>query len=253
MGAPPPERDQRRLYGDLAWTWPIISPPEDYLDEGAEYERLISGHSQTPAKTLLNLGTGGGHIDWAIKKHYAITACDISENMLELARGLNPEVAYVHGDMRTVRLGGEFDAVLAGDAINYMLTEDDLLAAFETAYAHLKPGGIFLTCREECPEHFEQNRTTAYTKSAGGIEITFIENYFDGDPSDTVIEGLFIYVIRDGGSLRIESDRHLLGIFPGETWTRLLGKAGFKIVAITAGLPGYQGRPIPHYVCVKPL
>jgi hypothetical protein len=27
------EKDERRLYSDLAWTWPIISPVEDYIEE----------------------------------------------------------------------------------------------------------------------------------------------------------------------------------------------------------------------------
>ena len=30
-----------RLYGDLAWTWPIISPPEDYAEEAEEAISLI--------------------------------------------------------------------------------------------------------------------------------------------------------------------------------------------------------------------
>lgn len=252
MNSPPSGRYERRLYGDLSWTWPIISPPEDYRDEGAEYEKLILRNSRIQVDTLLNLGAGGGHIDWAMKGRFTITACDISGDMLALARKLNPEVTYIRGDMRTIRLEQAFDAVLAGDAINYMLTESDLRAAFETAYVHLKPGGVFITCQEEDPARYKQNRTTAYTKSAGDIEITFVENYYDPDRSDTVFEGTFVYLIRDSGKLRIETDRHLLGIFPAETWRRLLGEAGFRVIEYAEGFPGVDGLDIPHYAGIKP-
>jgi hypothetical protein len=38
--------------------------------------------------------------------------------------------------MRTLRLGRAFDVVLVHDAIMYMTTEEELLAAAETAFAH---------------------------------------------------------------------------------------------------------------------
>ena len=60
--------------------------------------------------------------------------------MLTLARKLNPEVDYHQGDMRNLRMDGVFDAVTIFDSINSMLTENDLAAAFTTAYIYLKPG-----------------------------------------------------------------------------------------------------------------
>ena len=45
---------------------------------------------------------------------------------------LNPGVAHHVGDMRSVRLGETLDAVLVHDAIDYMTTEVELRAAFET-------------------------------------------------------------------------------------------------------------------------
>jgi len=43
--------------------------------------------------------------------------------------------------MRSVRLGRTYDAVIIHDAIMYMTTEDDLVAALATARAHLAPAG----------------------------------------------------------------------------------------------------------------
>jgi predicted TPR repeat methyltransferase len=116
----PSSNDQRRLYGDLAWTWPVISPPEDYVGEAETFCTAIREHAQVDVKTLLDLGCGGGHNDRTLKQHFEVTGVDVSEAMLSLARRLNPEVTYALGDMRTVRLGKTFDAVIVADSIDYM-------------------------------------------------------------------------------------------------------------------------------------
>jgi SAM-dependent methyltransferase len=222
-------KDQRRLYSDLAWTWPIISPPEDYVDEGQQFLKAIREHAQFKAKTLLNLGCGGGHNDYTLKKEFKITGVDVSQAMLKLARGLNPEVRYLPGDMRTLRLDETFDAVLIADSINYMLTEKDLRAAFLTAFAHLKPGGVFCTYVEQTKKNFQQNKTQCSKHTQGDIEITFIENLYDPDPKDTTYETTFVYLIRREGKLEIETDHHLCGIFDLETWLDLLKEVDFQV------------------------
>lgn len=62
-----------------------------------------------------------------------------------------------------MRLGASFDAVIVADAIDYMLTEPDLAAAFATAHAHLRPGGVFCTYAEHTREHFVQNSNSMGT------------------------------------------------------------------------------------------
>ena len=49
---------------------------------------------------------------------------------------------HLQGDMRTLRLGRQFDAVFVHDAIEYMTTEDELRQAVATVYAHCRPGGV---------------------------------------------------------------------------------------------------------------
>jgi ubiquinone/menaquinone biosynthesis C-methylase UbiE len=240
--------DQRRLYGDLAWTWPIISHKENYVGEAEEFYKVIQGHSQIPAKTLLHLGCGGGHLDFTLKKHFEVTGVDVSEAMLSLATRLNPEVAYLVGDMRVARLGKTFDAVIIADSIDYMLTLEDLRAAFVTAFVHLKPGGVFCTYAEVTTESLQQNRTECSTHRQGDIEIVFVENRYDPDPTDTTYENIFVYLIRRGGQLEIETDRHLGGIFKLETWPALLREVGFGVQQMELDEEG-----IPMFVCIKPL
>lgn len=230
--------NHNRLYQDLSWTWPIISPPEDYIEETEVLCNALREYSQIEIYTLLNLGCGGGHNDYTLKKHFEVTGVDLSESMLSLAKRLNPEVTYLYGDMRTVRLEQHFDAVVIADSINYMATEDDLRAAFVTAFTHLNPGGILFTFAEITSETFRQHQTECSTHVRDDLEITFIENYYDPDPADTSLEATLVYLIRQGGRLTIETDHHIVGIFRLETWSRLLTAIGFEVHHIE--LEGYD-------------
>jgi SAM-dependent methyltransferase len=237
-----------RLYHDLTWLWPTLSPIEDYEDEVAEVISLIDEYvdefAASAPKTLLDLGCGGGHNDYWLKRRFSITGVDLSEDMLTLARQLNPEVRYLPGDMRSVRLGQTFDIVFIADAIDYMLTEDDLRAAFETAYAHLKPDGLFITFAEETKERFEQNKTKTVTRESNGVVLTSIETYFDPDPDDTTYEMSFVYHIQQEGQLHIERDQHVMGVFPFATWIELLEEVGFvvEVVEYEEAGPVFVGR-----------
>ena len=240
-------QDQRRMYGDLAWLWPILSTPKNYVSEAEFFVKLITKHSAIPVKTILHLGCGAGHIDWTLKKHFSITGVDLNGAMLALARRLNPDVRYRQGDMRTVRLRRMFDAVVIADSMTYMLSEADLKKAFATAWTHLRPGGIFCTYAEQTKEFFEQNKTKNSRHARGDIEVTFIENTFDPDPRDTTCVFTFVFLIGRAGKVRVETDHHLAGLFRIETWLRLLRKAGFEVTQVR-----YPGETIPTFVCAKP-
>lgn len=217
-----------RLYTDLAHLWPLMSPPEDYADEAACLRNELRKRFGSGRARILELGTGGGHLLHHLTGDFDATAVDLSEGMLEHSRRLNPEVTHHIGDMRTVRLGETFDAVLIHDAIDYMTTEEDLRAAFDTARAHLRPGGVLLTVPDDYAETFTPPRVWHETRHANGAELTFVEYSWDPDPNDTESETVYVFFIQEDGELRVEVDRHATGLFPINTWERLLCEAGFE-------------------------
>lgn len=229
-------RDMRRLYGDLAWLWPTLSPPGHYEDEARVYADLLRRHARRPVQSVLHLGCGGGHIDRWLKQDFAVTGLDIAPAMLDLARTLNPEVTYAEGDMRTARLGRVFDAVVLFDSIDYMLSEAELAQAFATAWEHLAPGGVFLTYAETLAETFEDNHTQTRTLEGDGLVLTYIEHAFDPDPADGMVQTVYVYLIRQGATLAVETDRHLAGCFPKAAWLRLLTQTGFAATELDAAL-----------------
>ncbi len=243
-----PATNEWRLYTDLSWMWPIISPPQAYVNESQDVAHLINQHSKEPVKTLLHLGCGGGHHDHSLQGHFDITGIDINPGMLSLARKLNPRVTYLQGDMRSYRSNERFDAVLAADSTNYMISEEELLATFATAYECLKPDGVFVVFAEYTLERFEPDSTRVSSHAAGNVEITYMENRYDPDPQDTTFELTLVYLIRVAGRLQIETDRHLCGVFPEETWSRTLRESGFEIQEMSFDPTGTS----PIFVCVKP-
>ncbi|MFQ5570970.1 MAG: hypothetical protein ACE5G0_14925 [Rhodothermales bacterium] len=67
------------------------------------------------------------------------------------------------------------------------------------------------------------------TRSDGEVELTFIEFDYDPDAGDTIIESIMVYLIREGGRLRIEHDRHVIGLFSLQEWLDLMAEAGFEV------------------------
>ena len=218
-----------RLYKELSWLWPIISAPSDYLAETTSLAEAIREDSRGETRTLLNLGCGGGHHDYGLKRYFQVVGVDLSKEMLSLARKLNPEVEYTTGDMRSIRLGRLFDVVTLFDAVNHMTCEEDLLACFQTAAAHLRRDGILLTIPEVTAESNIQNQTFCSTHRREDVQVTFVENHYDPDPTDTTYEMTLVFLIRKQHKLSVETDLHTCGVFPRATWRRLLQQAGFTV------------------------
>lgn len=221
-------RSEWRAYSELAWTEHILAPPEEYREETELLINAIKEHSVIEVKTVLHLGCGAGGNDYIFKNYYKVTGIDISEKMLEIARELNPEVTYHHGDMRTIELGEVFDAVVVPESIDYMRTENELLSAMMTAQKHLKPGGIFLAVAN-IAERFSEN-SFVYSGSRGDTEITVFENDYIPAHPGTTYEAILVYLIRREDKLEIYNDRHVLGLFKQDVWLDMLKKSRFDIV-----------------------
>lgn len=219
--------DLPRMYTEFADYWTLISDPADYAAEAAVWKQALRDRLGPGRHTLLELGVGGGNNLSHLTDEFDAVASDLSPQMVEQARALNPGVEFHVGDMRTLRLGRTFDAVLVHDAISYMTSHDDLRAVFATARAHLRPGGVFITGPDWVSEVFQDPYVTHGTNRRGDTTFTTMEYTWDPDPADTTIECVQWFVIRRGGDLRIEQDRHTYGLFPLDTWQQLIVEAGF--------------------------
>jgi SAM-dependent methyltransferase len=221
-----------RLYDEFASWWPLLSPPEEYAEEAAFYERTLRDACATPPRTLLELGSGGGSNASFMKATLRLTLVDRAPGMLQVSRALNPECEHVEGDMRTVRLGREFDCVFVHDAVCYLTSEADLRQAIETAYVHCRPGGAALFAPDWVRENFAPG-TDHGGRDGQGRSLRFLEWTWDPDPADTTYLVDYAYLLRDAdGSVTVEHDRHTEGLFPRAVWRGLLTEVGFDVAAV---------------------
>ncbi len=229
-----------RLYGDLALWWPLISPWEEYADDSA-YVATVLSWASVPVHDVLELGSGGGHNAVHLKARFAMTLVDLSAEMLKVSQRLNPECDHHRGDMRTVRLGRTFDAVIIHDAVDYMTTETDLRQAVETAFAHCRPGGIAVFVPDRIAETFKVSSGYGGSDDAGGRGARFLEWTWDPDPTDTWTRSDYAFLLRDtDGSVNVVHEAHRMGLFSRDVWLRLLGGAGFWPQAVTEQATGLK-------------
>jgi len=243
-------------YSDLAWTESIIASPADYKDEAGFYVNIIKENAKTETNTLLHLGCGAGGHDYIFKNYFQVTGVDISEGMLTIARRINPEVTYLHGDMRSIDLPERFDAVVIPDSIDYMVTLPELQSTIAAAYKHLKLGGVLLIVANTREEFWENN--FCYTGAKDDVEITIFENNYIPKKNPTTYEATLVYLIRQKGKLSIHTDRHTLGLFSQTEWRSLLEDAGLDVKQVRLDgvykpfILGEGDYPMQVFVSVKP-
>jgi SAM-dependent methyltransferase len=231
-----------RLYDELASCWPLLSAPEEYEEEADFYGRLLTDACEVKPGTVLELGSGGGNNASHLKHRFAMTLVDLSPQMLEVSRALNPECEHALGDMRTVRLGRAFDAVFVHDAIMHMTTFEDLRQVFETAYTHCRPGGAALFAPDRVRETFRPS-TDHGGRDAGRRGARYVAWAWDPDPRDSRFTVDFAYLLRvEDGTVRVEHERHTEGLFSRDAWMQGLRDVGFAAESLPYEFSGYEGR-----------
>ena len=227
------ERRGCLLYGALAPWWPLLSPVEEYREEAAFVSSLL-GDDESPRRTLLELGSGGGHLAAHLSSRFDLTLTDLFEPMLAVSRRRNPGAAHLCADMRFLRLGRVFDAVLVHDAIDYMTNEADLSAAMATIAVHLREGATAVLLPDATTEIFQPGHDTGGSDGDGGRAARYLEWTTDPDPTDTEITTDYVFLLREGGAPpTVHVETHRTGLFPRATWLRLLQEAGLDAVRIS--------------------
>jgi SAM-dependent methyltransferase len=226
------------MYSDLAPWFHLLTHPSDYEEEAGFVSRVVDDVGDGESRTLLELGSGGGNNASHLKARFECTLTDLSPAMLALSETLNPECEHLEGDMRTLRLERTFDVVFIHDAISYLTTEDDLRAALETAFVHVRPGGVVILTPDATTEIFKPHTDHGGHDGLDGRSLRYLEWTHDAEPGGTTYVTDFAIVARGpGDELRIVHDRHTLGLFPRATWERLIADVGLELADTTVKNP----------------
>jgi len=131
----------------------LLYRDKDYAAEVSFVDQLIRD-TCPGASSILELGCGTGrHAELLARKGYTVHGIDRSDGMLAdaetrrlaLPGEMRDRLTFSSGDVRHVRLGKRFDAVVSlFHVASYMTVNEDLDQLFETARIHLEPEGLFL-------------------------------------------------------------------------------------------------------------
>lgn len=111
-------------------------------------EKMRSGGREF--NPVVDLGCGTGRLtELLAERGCDITGVDLSEDMLAIAEKRKLEKGsdtfYVCQDMRQIELPGLVQTfVSAGDSVNYLLTEEDLMKMFQRVSKYLTCDGLFI-------------------------------------------------------------------------------------------------------------
>ncbi len=219
-----------------------LAPFYDEFTSAYAYEPWIEAIEQraislglTGRRALdLACGTGKSTLPLA-SRGYAVRGCDISEGMIEEARHKLPELAeaFSVADMRDLPDLGEFDFVLClDDAINYLLSDEDLEAAFAGVARVLAPDGVFA---------FDVNTLATYRTAFAEAEVREQGGVFfawrgeaapalqPGEGASATVE---IFAPGAGGLWERHTMRHVQRHHPRSAIVSALNRSGLECCAV---------------------
>ncbi len=93
---------------------------------------------------IVEWGAGTGRLALPlVRAGFEVTGVELSGRMVEEGRKKGASVEWVHGDMRSAKLGRRYRlAVCAFNSFLCLLNVDDALAFLRNAGEHLEPGGL---------------------------------------------------------------------------------------------------------------
>lgn len=185
----------------------------------------------------MTCGSGAQAIPLA-QKGYTVTASDISEPLLSIARhkGEGLGISFHTGDVRTSHFGA-FDAVIAiYNSLGY-LTRADFIKALANITRNLKPGGLFLFDSSNLDlmragNFYGQRAIDSAGELAGTKYVRFTQSEMDFDAGIMTIHWEAFVHERFGQPMKQFQGTWVRQLYTVEELTELLEVNGFKILKI---------------------
>ena len=220
----------------------VLAAYYDVFTSGYAYEPWVEAIEERAlgmglcGRRALDLACGTGNSTGPLlARGYSVIACDVSPGMIEEARRKFPEHAdaFLVADMRELPKLGEFDLVLClDDAINYLLSTEELEVTFAGVADLLSPSGIFAFDLNSLMTY----RTTfaqAMVKEQPGVLLAWRgENAPDFNRGGIGTASVEIFAERGTGLWERTSMRHVQRHHCPETVRSALARAGLESVPV---------------------
>jgi SAM-dependent methyltransferase len=210
-------------------------------------ERIAREHGLYGNRLLdVGCGTGKSFLPM-LARGYEVTACDISPAMVDLAReaaaGTDAEVLVA--DARELPVLGRFDLVTSiNDSLNYVLSENELLAVFRGVARNLRPGGLFVFDLNSLHTYREFFSSDMAVEVDGAFFCWRGETAADAPPGVLASSVVEVFATEDGECWRRTRSRHVQRHHPPELVERLLQSAGFDLLQRRGQVTGARIDPV---------
>lgn len=137
------------MYNDFAFIYDRFMRDVNYKEWADYIEKIFEAQNIKPSLILdLGCGTGSFCIEMA-KRGYEMIGCDISVDMLSIARSKSDdeglEILFINQDMADFELYGTVDVIVCLlDSINYLTDKRDLTRMLKLVENYLNPQGLFI-------------------------------------------------------------------------------------------------------------
>ena len=193
-------------------------------------------------RRALDVGCGTGKsFAPLLARGYEISACDLSEEMVDQARSkFSGQVDDIFvADMRALPTDGEFDLVTCiDDAVNYLLSDEDLVAAFQSVADILAPGGVYAfdvnslkTYRTAFAQTFVREDPGALFCWRGEGEPTF-------EPGGSASATIEMFIEDEDDVWQRVTSRHFQRHHEARVIRTALASAGLECAAVAGQWPG---------------
>ena len=231
-------------YNQFAYHYDALMSDVNYSDWVRKLAEYAFGQGQ-----LLDVGCGTGKLSLLFRQAgFAVTGVDLSEDMLvvakEAAEVMQADVHFAQGDMRDLSAFSDIDIVTINvDALNYLLTADDVRLVFEQVHNALKPGGLFMFdvhAAYKLETHWQD-----YLYADASELLTYIwhaESYEEVDDEQhlfyEVQHDLTFFTRLENGAYKRHDEVHIQRTFHEEHYIEWLEVAGFDLVEMCGDFHG---------------
>jgi SAM-dependent methyltransferase len=235
-----------KVFDHYAQYYDLLYSVKNYEAE-ADYVSSLIQKFRRGARSMLDIGCGtGSHGFHFAQRDYDVTGVDLSPKMISLANQKKAQkgitnISFEQGDIRSLRLGREFDVVVSlFHVMNYLTKTKDMAAGFATAVDHIKAGGLFIfdswygpAVLSDLPKvgvrRFENDRTKVTRLAEPTLH-----------PNRNVVDVSYEMIVQEKGSAEIAviKETHAVRYFFQPEIEGLLEGLGVEILAVEEWLTG---------------
>ncbi|MCD4817178.1 MAG: class I SAM-dependent methyltransferase [Candidatus Cloacimonetes bacterium] len=129
----------------------------DYKKEFEFYHKILKENFST---SILEIGCGSGNLaQYFLETDYDYVGLDLSQEMLNIAKEVEPKAKFIQADMRDLKFQEKFDAVIiSGRSFTYLTTNEDVHNTLISIYKVLEKEGILIF------DNFNAEKIISYKK-----------------------------------------------------------------------------------------